>query len=108
MQVYGPPIHEVKSADALNTSQKLFFDILTGKLPDEQYENFSSPFADVRDIAEIHVRATEIDKAGGTRCLICTDTVYPQEIRASACVSWLAYIRLTCPCQISSRHCKLD
>ncbi|KAI0031823.1 D-lactaldehyde dehydrogenase [Vararia minispora EC-137] len=77
--VFGPPIHEVNSADALNTSQKFLFDILTGKLPEDGYETVSHNLVDVRDVAEIHARAAELPQAGGTRCLISAGAFYPQD-----------------------------
>ncbi|KAI0032260.1 NAD-P-binding protein [Vararia minispora EC-137] len=74
----GPPIHEVYSADKLNTSQKLLFDTLTGSLPDDQYEQVDFGFVDVRDVAETHLRAAEIPQASGTRCLIASGELFPQ------------------------------
>ena len=53
--VYGPPINEVKEPQALGTSQKMLFDILTGAYSQEQYETTDFQFIDVRDVAEAHV-----------------------------------------------------
>jgi nucleoside-diphosphate-sugar epimerase len=37
-------------------------------------------YADVRDVAEAHVRATEVEEAGGSRFVICVGQVSSQNI----------------------------
>ncbi|KZV61697.1 D-lactaldehyde dehydrogenase [Peniophora sp. CONT] len=80
--IWGPPIHDVQSADKLNTSQKMLFDILTCAWPDEAYDAPASGLGivDVRDVALAHVRATQLPQAGGTRALLGSFYGYPQEI----------------------------
>ena len=80
--IWGPPLHEVQSADKLNTSQKMLFDILTGAWPEEAYSAQTSGLGvvDVRDVALAHVRATQLPQAGGTRALIGSFGGYAQEI----------------------------
>ncbi|KZV61696.1 NAD(P)-binding protein [Peniophora sp. CONT] len=80
--IWGPPIHDVQSADKLNTSQKLLFDIVTGTMSDDKYDALASGLGavDVRDIAQAHVRATQLPQAGGTRALIGSFGGYPQEV----------------------------
>ena len=82
--VYGPPINEVKEPQALGTSQKMLFDILTGAYSREQYETTDFQFIDVRDVAEAHVRAAEIEQAGNTRALISCQTVFAQDLLDAA------------------------
>lgn len=79
--IWGPPIHDVQSAEKLNTSQKLLFDILTGALQGG-YDTPANELGavDVRDVALAHVRATQLPQAGGTRALIGSFGGYPQEI----------------------------
>ena len=77
--IWGPPIHEVNSADKLNTSQKMLFDILTGAWP-EAYDANGYTVVDVRDIALAHVRAAQLLQAGGNRALICSFNGYPQDV----------------------------
>ncbi|VDB82649.1 unnamed protein product [Peniophora sp. CBMAI 1063] len=77
--IWGPPIHEVHSADKLNTSQKMFFDILIGTWP-EAYDATGYTAVDVRDIALAHVRATQLPQAGGERVLISSFNGYPQDV----------------------------
>ena len=80
--IWGPPLHEVHSADKLNTSQKRLFDILTGAWPEEAYDAHTSGLGvvDVRDVALAHVRATQLPQASGTRALIGSFGGYAQEI----------------------------
>ncbi|VDB82643.1 unnamed protein product [Peniophora sp. CBMAI 1063] len=76
---WGPPIHEVPSADKLNESQKMLFEILTGAWP-EAYDAQGYVGADVRDIALAHVRAAQLPQAGGERVLVSSFNVYPQDL----------------------------
>ncbi|KAI0036671.1 D-lactaldehyde dehydrogenase [Vararia minispora EC-137] len=78
--LFGPPLQEVQSVDKLNLSMKVLYDIVTGKLPDHQYDKMSLNFVHARDVAEIHVRAAELPQAGGTRCLITAGAYFPQDI----------------------------
>lgn len=85
MQVFGPTIHDVSSAAALNTSQGLLFQMLTGKTDQATLEGMSLVTSDVRDIATMHVLAAQLPRAGGTRSLLIEQQCYAQDIRASSC-----------------------
>lgn len=82
--VYGPPVNEVTDPQSLGTSQKMLFDILTGAYSEEQYETTDFQFVDARDVAEIHVRAAEIEEAGNTRALISRAAVFGQDLLDAA------------------------
>ncbi|VDB82935.1 unnamed protein product [Peniophora sp. CBMAI 1063] len=82
--VYGPPINEVKDPQSLGTSQKMLFDLLTGAYSQEQLEATDFQYIDARDVAEMHVRAAEIEEAGNTRALISCETVFAQDLLDAA------------------------
>ena len=69
--IFGPPSRFVDSLDALNTSNDRVRRMLSGELkaiglpPTVVYI-----FADVRDVALAHIRALQVDEAGGQRFLI--------------------------------------
>jgi nucleoside-diphosphate-sugar epimerase len=52
-------------------------------------------FVDARDVAETHVRAAEVEEAGGTRCIISAGTVYAQDLRAFTHIFSIMYGPLT-------------
>jgi hypothetical protein len=98
-QIFGPPIQEIKSIDDFDGSHKILFKILTGKLTEEEYENMTFSFVDAHDVAEVHIRAAEVEEAGGTRCLISAGTVYAQDLRPSAHVFsaklfWMTFMHI--------------
>ena len=71
--VFGPTIHEISALDQLNTSNKFFFDsVLTGKNPQE-LADFQGWWVDVRDVSLAHVKAIEVEEAGGSRFIINSD-----------------------------------
>ncbi|KAI0032262.1 hypothetical protein K488DRAFT_78564 [Vararia minispora EC-137] len=76
----GGPIQEVHSMVELNTSQKIIFDVLTGKLPDDQYEEIDFSLVYICNVAETHVRVAESPQEGGTRCLVSAGACSPQDI----------------------------
>jgi len=57
--VFGPILHELKSLDSINTSNKRVLNIVEGKKHEGPIG--SSLYIDVRDLAEAHVRAVEPD-----------------------------------------------
>lgn len=65
-------IHEVPSPESLGTSARQFYDtvIVEGSKSKEALSNEGSCWADVRDIAEGHVRVLEKEAAGGERIII--------------------------------------
>jgi nucleoside-diphosphate-sugar epimerase len=66
--MFGPPIQQVTSYAALGPSVGLFWSGATQEeKPREILHNYVTSYVDVRDVAEIHVRALESDKAGGER-----------------------------------------
>lgn len=66
--VYGPVVHNLSSLSALNTSNQRILDFIQGK-----YRHGDVPptgtlmFVDVRDLAVAHVKAVEVQSAGGQR-----------------------------------------
>ncbi len=85
--VYGPTIHEVASADELNTSVKDFYLAIFkhAKTP-EQVAAFQGSWVDVQDVSQGHVKAIQKEEAGGRRFILtsgnfiwqdwCTSTLY--------------------------------
>ncbi|KAF3041398.1 methylglyoxal reductase (NADPH-dependent) gre2 [Didymella heteroderae] len=68
VMVFGPVSYPLKTLDAVNTSNAVFKDIITGKWRDEIPSN-TFKWVDVRDVALAHVRAIEVAEAGGKRFL---------------------------------------
>jgi len=64
--VYGPTIHEVADADALNTSIKDYYQAVF------KHANSSveGSWVDVRDLSEGHVKAIQVEEAGGHRFIL--------------------------------------
>ncbi|KNZ74711.1 NADPH-dependent methylglyoxal reductase GRE2 [Termitomyces sp. J132] len=65
-----PPIHELKSSDALNTSLRLWYDVVVVGGKTENFLKTGLAFIDVRDVAEANVLALEKEAAGGERIII--------------------------------------
>ncbi|KAJ7016547.1 hypothetical protein C8F04DRAFT_1160741 [Mycena alexandri] len=76
--VLGPTIHEVASADALNTSARMLHDALA------KAEGLTGGgcWIDVRDLALAHVRALQKEEAGGERIIINAGAFSWQDWRA--------------------------
>ncbi|KAF9774286.1 hypothetical protein IL306_007733 [Fusarium sp. DS 682] len=68
--ILGPIIHEVRSLDTIMTSGFLLRDFLLGNYKEEITPNSVGRFTDVRDAAMAHVRAIEVEGAGGKRFLV--------------------------------------
>ncbi|KAF9561494.1 NAD(P)-binding protein [Agrocybe pediades] len=78
--IFGPPIHDIKSASALNTSLKLWYDTLTGE-PAKTRDQLKASFTwvDVRDTALAHILALEKPEAGGERIITAAGPCLWQE-----------------------------
>ncbi|KAF3916409.1 Dihydroflavonol-4-reductase [Orbilia brochopaga] len=69
--VFGPVIHSVKDAESINTSVYLVFKYFAGI--NDKIEEGPAPkaYVDVRDVAEAHIKALEVEEAKGKRFLNC-------------------------------------
>ncbi|KAG6861381.1 hypothetical protein C0995_000787 [Termitomyces sp. Mi166 len=68
--VFGPPIHELGSVEALNTSSRLWYDaVVVGGQP-EDFLKTGLAFIDVRDLANAHTLALEKEAAGDERIIV--------------------------------------
>jgi nucleoside-diphosphate-sugar epimerase len=67
--VLGPVIHYLNSLDAINASNQRVRDFVLGKYRDELPASGVFIWIDVRDLAEAHVQAIEVQEAGGQRFL---------------------------------------
>ncbi|KAF3912742.1 Dihydroflavonol-4-reductase [Dactylellina cionopaga] len=67
--VFGPVIHSVKDAESINTSVFLLFKYFAGI--NKTIEEGPAPkgYVDVRDVADAHIRALEVEEAKGKRFL---------------------------------------
>ncbi|KAK4701200.1 hypothetical protein P7C70_g5036, partial [Phenoliferia sp. Uapishka_3] len=65
--IFGPILHDVKSASSLNTSVGAFYAFLTGAKKDDDALTPFGSFVDVRDVAKLHVDALSKQEAGGKR-----------------------------------------
>jgi len=78
--VFGPVLHEVPDPDSLNTSAKLFYDyVVKGTHTAEQLASVQMSWVDVRDLALAHVRAVEVEEAGGHRFILTSGSVVWQD-----------------------------
>jgi nucleoside-diphosphate-sugar epimerase len=68
--VLGPIFHNLQTLDALNTSNQRIRDIMTGKAKETIPETGTFIWVDVRDLALAHVKAAELEEAGGKRFFI--------------------------------------
>ena len=79
--MFGPLLHEISSPDPINTSMKFWWDAVVGHLfPPEMALNGSQSWIDVRDVAIAHVRALEIEEAGGKRFPFTAGTFLWQDL----------------------------
>ena len=78
--VLGPIIHNLQSLDALNTSNQRIRDIMTGKAKDTIPETGTFIWVDVRDLALAHVKAAELEEAGGKRYFLTAGYFSNREI----------------------------
>lgn len=69
--VYGPTIHEVASAEELNTSVKDFYlAIFKHVKTPEQVATIQGSWVDVREVSLGHLRAIQKEEAGGHRFIL--------------------------------------
>lgn len=68
--IFGPPKQQVRSADQLNTSTAMFYNLLIGK---QQSLGAAGNFVDVRDVAKTHLLALTKENAGGNRFISNSD-----------------------------------
>ncbi|KAK1702731.1 ketoreductase [Colletotrichum lupini] len=81
--IYGPVKLPVKSLSAINTSNKLLAEVILGKHKAGLPPTGLPLWVDVRDVALAHVRAMEVQGAGGKRFLT-TAGFYSNEEMANA------------------------
>jgi len=68
--VFGPIIHEVPKVESLNTSVNIFYQVLKGDKTEEQLAGPGGCWIDVRDLAQAHVRAIQVEEAAGSRYIL--------------------------------------
>ncbi|GJE97179.1 NAD(P)-binding protein [Phanerochaete sordida] len=69
--IYGPWLHEVKTAEQLNTSMLAFYNtVIKGTKTPEQLAREGQSWVDVRDIAVAHSRALQREEAGDERIIV--------------------------------------
>jgi len=71
--VFGPIVHYLNSLDGINTSNERIANLVQGKCKEEIPETGVFAWVDVRDIAMAHVKAMEVEAAGGKRFFIVAD-----------------------------------
>ncbi|KAK4699734.1 hypothetical protein P7C70_g6524, partial [Phenoliferia sp. Uapishka_3] len=76
--IFGPILHDVKSAASLNTSVGAFYAFLTGAKKDDDAMAPLGSYIDVRDVAKLHVDALSIEEAGGKRFAASSGSFYYQ------------------------------
>ncbi|KAK3046072.1 methylglyoxal reductase (NADPH-dependent) gre2 [Extremus antarcticus] len=77
--VLGPIVHYLNSLDALNTSNQRIRDTIQGKQKDEYPAGAPYLFVDVRDLAELHVKAAEVEGAANERFFVLAGEGLPKE-----------------------------
>lgn len=68
--VFGPIVHYLNSLEALNTSNQRLRNIIQGHFKSQIPPTGIFLWVDVRDVALAHVRAIEVEKAGGQRFFV--------------------------------------
>lgn len=68
--VFGPPLLYLNPHDNLNTSNKIIYDLITGKYKTEKMVPSTTIWVDVRDVALAHIKAIELDTAADKRLLV--------------------------------------
>ncbi|KAK0460564.1 D-lactaldehyde dehydrogenase [Desarmillaria tabescens] len=91
--VFGPFIHDVPTLNSLNATAKVWYDSVVqenmgGLSPDAILTLPGHGWVDVRDLAEAHVRALEVEAAGGQRIIVSAGSCVWQDcINATQSVS---------------------
>jgi nucleoside-diphosphate-sugar epimerase len=68
--VLGPIVHYLNSLDALNTSNQRIRDSIQGKFTNDFPQSGPYIWVDVRDLADLHIKAAEIPEAANQRFFI--------------------------------------
>ncbi|KAJ5739275.1 hypothetical protein N7533_012059 [Penicillium manginii] len=68
--VLGPVVHYLNSLEAINTSNQRVRNIIQGQMKEQIAPSGTYLWVDVRDVALAHVRAIEVEKAGGQRFFV--------------------------------------
>ncbi|KAF3937813.1 Dihydroflavonol-4-reductase [Dactylella cylindrospora] len=71
--VFGPVIHQVKDAESINTSVFLLFQYLAGQKTEVADQTPVQAYVDVRNVADAHVSALEVEEAKNQRFLNVAD-----------------------------------
>ncbi|KAH8602368.1 dihydroflavonol-4-reductase [Bisporella sp. PMI_857] len=79
VMIFGPVSNNLKSLDAVNTSNQRFRDIIQGKMKSGIVDDAFS-WVDVRDVALAHVRAIEVPEAAGRRFIAAEGPYNNQQI----------------------------
>ena len=86
--IFGEIIHECHSAKSLNTSVAGWYAYLNGDKSDEDAPKPAGQFADVEDVASLHVEALLTPEASNKRFLVANSTFTYQQfldtLRSSA------------------------
>jgi nucleoside-diphosphate-sugar epimerase len=61
--------------ESLNTSVNRFYQVIKGDKTDEELSASLGCWVDVRDLAQAHLRAIQVEEAGGSRYIISAGTV---------------------------------
>ena len=81
MHIDQPPIHEVTSLDALNTSVQHLYNVLVkGTMDTAALAQSGIAWVDVRDLSRAHVLAAQTAKAGGNRIIVSAGTFFWQDL----------------------------
>ncbi|KZV66032.1 NAD(P)-binding protein [Peniophora sp. CONT] len=79
--VFGPPIHEVTSLSALNSSMQYVYDALVkGDKDTATLATLGGSWLDVRDLARAHVLAAQKVEAGSNRFIVSASSFFFQDI----------------------------
>ncbi|KAF3112869.1 methylglyoxal reductase (NADPH-dependent) gre2 [Orbilia oligospora] len=65
--VFGPVIHSVKDAESINTSVFLLYKFIAGLNAKVEEGVAPKAFVDVRDVADAHIKALQVEEAKGQR-----------------------------------------
>ena len=68
--MFGPIVHYLNSLEAINTSNQRLRNIIQGQFKAQIPPTGTFTWVDVRDVALAHVRAIEVEKAGGQRFFV--------------------------------------
>ncbi|KAJ6012608.1 dihydroflavonol-4-reductase, partial [Penicillium canescens] len=77
--IYGPVMHKIEQLTELNTSAADIYRLMNGTMKEVPATAFYA-FADVRDVAEAHLRAFETSVAGGQRFSITSGKYTYQQV----------------------------